>query len=371
MNEEYIDLREVFGQLWKRRKLFVKVLIITFVLSCIWIVPFPRTYSTTITLSPEASTPGVSGTLGSLASSFGIDLNSAQSADAIFPVIYPDVIGSTAFTTSLFDVHVKSIDGVVDTTYYHYLNRMQKQALWLKPVEWVRKQLRKLIGEDAVVAAGNKQAKSGSSVFLSRRQKEIIDKINAKVGCRIDKKTEVITITVTDQDPLISASMADSVRVLLQDYITAYRTKKARVDVEFYTELLQRSRQEYDDAVRAYSRFSDSHQESSLQSTLTRQDVLNNEMQMKLNTYNLVASQLQAARAKLQERTPAFTVIQPAVVPLKASAPKRMIFVLMMLVLAFMGTCLWIAKDFVKAQLVHIKKTDAEAPVEESPQGTV
>ena len=67
------------------------------------------------------------------------------------------------------------------TGMYINLNRMQKQALWLKPVEWVRKQLRKLIGEDAVVAAGNKQAKSGSSVFLSRRQKEIIDKINAKI----------------------------------------------------------------------------------------------------------------------------------------------------------------------------------------------
>ena len=51
-------------------------------------------------------------------------------------------------------------------------------------------------------------------------------------------------------------------------------------------------------------------------------------MQLKYNAYTALQTQLQAARAKLRENTPAFTLLQGAAVPIKASKPKRMIFVL-------------------------------------------
>ena len=49
-------------------------------------------------------------------------------------------------------------------------------------------------------------------------------------------------------------------------------------------------------------------------------------MQLRYNAYTAHSTQLQAARAKLREETPAFTQIQSATVPIKPSAPKRMIF---------------------------------------------
>jgi capsular polysaccharide biosynthesis protein len=61
--------------------------------------------------------------------------------------------------------------------------------------------------------------------------------INKKMVCEVDKKTNVITITVTDQDPLIAATVADSVQIYLQRAITEYRTKKARVDLEYVDKL--------------------------------------------------------------------------------------------------------------------------------------
>ena len=59
-------------------------------------------------------------------------------------------------------------------------------------------------------------------------------------------------------------------------------------------------------------------------------------------------TQYQAAKAKVQERTPAFTIVKGAAVPVKASGPKRMIFVLSMLFLAFIATTLYIAKAELK-----------------------
>lgn len=52
--------------------------------------------------------------------------------------------------------------------------------------------------------------------------------IGEKITCAIDQKTEVITITVQDQDRLVCALMADSARQHLEDFIIQYRTKKAK-----------------------------------------------------------------------------------------------------------------------------------------------
>ena len=61
-----------------------------------------------------------------------------------------------------------------------------------------------------------------------------------------------------------------------------------------------------------------------------------------MQTYNIISTQLDAAKAKVQERTPAFTILQNATIPAKPAAPKRMIFVLTMLILSTMGTIAYI-----------------------------
>ena len=76
---------------------------------------------------------------------------------------------------------------------------------------------------------------------------------------------------------------------------------------------------------------------------------LENEMQLAYNAYSQNAQQLQTARDKVQERTPAFTILQAASVPAKPTQPKRVVFVAVMLILSFLASCLWIiGRDVVK-----------------------
>ena len=56
------------------------------------------------------------------------------------------------------------------------------------------------------------------------------------------------------------------------------------------------------------------------------------------------------AKAKVQERTPAFTVIQGASVPQIPAGPKRTLFVLFMLFLTFTGTLLYVLKSDIVSQ---------------------
>lgn len=72
---------------------------------------------------------------------------------------------------------------------------------------------------------------------LTKKQDEIARNIASKVSCSVDKKNYVISISVEDQDPLICATITDTVQSRLQQFITEYRTSKARKDLEYYQKL--------------------------------------------------------------------------------------------------------------------------------------
>lgn len=67
---EVIDLRLMFQKIWQRKMLFVKVLPIVFILSCLYIICIPRTYTSDTKMAPEMENSMSGGTLGSIASSF-------------------------------------------------------------------------------------------------------------------------------------------------------------------------------------------------------------------------------------------------------------------------------------------------------------
>lgn len=352
MNEQkkdVIDLTEVWKLLKTKKKVFFIVLPIVFVLSCLYIFPQPRYYRCSVKLAPEATSENVAGGLSSLASQFGVNLGGATQ-DAIYPLLYPDVVSSNEFVIGLLGINVKSVDGLVNTDYYNYMSKLQKKNPITAPVKKVTRSIGKLFASKDQPGPPSKG--SGMSAFrMSKKDSELLDQIKANISCDVDKKTEVITIKVEDQDPLICATMADSVRNHLQTFITKYRTNKARVDVEHYEKLAKQSKREYEYCVREYSAYCDANQDVMLQSFISKRDELENEMQLKFNAYSAMRTQLEAMRAKLQEKTPAFTTIESATVPVKPAGPKRIIFIFGMCFLATFVTALWLARKqlFTKA----------------------
>ena len=90
---ETIDLRVIFSKIWAKKKIYYIVLPIVFILSCAYILCIPRTYTSSLSLAPEMNnSSNLGGTIGSLASSFGIDLGSMETTDAINPMLYPDLM---------------------------------------------------------------------------------------------------------------------------------------------------------------------------------------------------------------------------------------------------------------------------------------
>lgn len=345
MNEKeeknIIDLGKIFKTLWAKKKVFFIMWSIVFALSCLWIFPQPRYYNCSVSLAPEATGEDVAGGLSSIASNFGINLGGTGN-DAIYPTLYPDLFESNEFIVDLMNIKVTTSDKTLTTDYYTYLSKHQKKNWLTQPFTKVISSIKKMFSSKK--PSGPSKEKKLNPFMLSDYDYNLIESVKGRIGCTVNKKTDVISITVKDQDALVCATMADSIREHLQQFITEYRTHKTRLDVEHYQNLADSANLEYRSAVNEYAQFCDANQDIILQSQQSRRDELENEMQMKYNTYQAMSTQLEAMKAKLQERTPAFTTLKSATVPLKAAGPKRMFFVVVMLILSTIILSVWLTR---------------------------
>ncbi|MDE6689581.1 MAG: chain-length determining protein [Prevotella sp.] len=347
-NKEVIDFGLLWNKLWTRRILFIKVWAITFVIACIYIYPIPRYYNTSTKLAPEMGGSSLSsGALGSLASSFGFDLGGMETNDAINPTLYPDLMEDNGFVTGLFNIKVTSSDGDISTDYYNYLKYHQKKSIWGVPLVWVKGLFKSKKNKSDTESEFN-------PYILSEEDYNIAEIIRSNIRFNLDDKTGVITVTATAQDPLVCKILADSVTVYLQDFITKYRTNKARIDLAYYTALADTALTEYREAAKAYSRYADANTNVVLESYRNKLNDLENDMSLKFSTYSALNTQVQAARGKVQERTPVFTQLKGASVPIKPAGPKRMIFVMLMLMLTTAVTVAsLLRKDLLKIITIH------------------
>ena len=335
-----IDFVEIFKKLWKNRKTFYIVLPATLIITYLLTLCVPRYYKCTVSLTQESSSSSISslGSLGSLASSMGLGslAKMGGSSDAYYAEIYPNILKSNDFIASLMTVEIQTQKGDIKTNYYTYLRDYQKNAWW-NIVKGAIIELIKPTPKD------NYGGKDKISVFnLTERQSKLFEGVQSNIFCEVDKKTDVVTIVVKDQDPLVCATMANETCKKLQEFIINYRTNKAKIDYDYYKKLCAEAKAKYERARQLYASYSDANMDMVLESYKSKTEDLENDMQLKYNLYTAMNTQMQMAQAKLQEATPAFTVIQSATVPYKPAGPKRVFISLAMTILAFIALSGWI-----------------------------
>lgn len=297
----------------------------------------PKQYESQVELAPEFSSSsfGLSDNLTELASTFGIKMGGSSSVDAIYPDLYPDIFTSTDFIMSLYDVPIRTTTNNTPRPYLDHILKESKVPFWKRPSLWIK-----------AILAKKKQdgGKTGEAdpYFISKNNWEIIKAIQSMVTCSVDKKNSIITISVTDQDPLAAAILTDTLQQRLQTYITNYKTAKTRIDVAHYKKLVAEAKEQYKKSRNKYISSSDGHRNAFLMSAIAKTEDFKNEMSQDYEVYSQYLAQLKIAEAKLQENTPAFTVIQRAVTnQIPVSTPKIIILLLWVFLSCAVGV-LWI-----------------------------
>ena len=338
--EQEIDLMEMALKVWAERKWVIKMCGIAAVVGIIVAFSIPREYSTTVKLAPESAGKSGGG-MSSLAAMVGINLSSGSSGDALSPDLYPDIVASTPFLIDLFNVRVQDQKSRIDTTLYTYLEEHQRAPWWsailsapMKVLGWTLSLFRE------------KEEKDGEAQLdpfrLTPKEAAIARALSSRITIAVDKKTGVTTLSDMMQDPLMSASVTDTELSKLQCRITNYRTNKARHDLAFAEKLYQESKKNYEAAQSKYANFVDANKNIVQLSFRVEQERLQNEVSLAYQNYSQMAQQLQLAKAKVQEITPVYTVVQPASVPLRPTKPNKIMVLVGFVFLAFAACAGWI-----------------------------
>lgn len=167
-------------------------------------------------------------------------------------------------------------------------------------------------------------------------------------------------VTISLQDPLAAAIVADSAVHKLQEYITDYRTRKAKQDYDFQLSLCKQYKKEYFEAQQEYAKFADANRNVILQTVTSEKDRLQKKLSLAEQIYSQSMGQLQVLRGKLQEAKPVFAVVEPATVPLFPTSPNKMFIIIAFAFLAFIFESAWIlfGKDFHHNFKNKLKKED-------------
>lgn len=336
-----IDLRALIHNLWNKRKTILKIMGIGLLIGIVIAFSIPKTYKVDITLSPESGQNGNSSNLAGMASMLGIGGIGGSSQDAVNSTMFPDLIKSTPFILEMYNVevtpqksqHAMKLSDYIDT---------QKSPWW----GYIFKLPGMAINGIRSLFISNKNTNDSNNIIdpfrLTGEQNGKIALIKGALSATTDSKSNMTIVSATFQDPEVAAAVADSAVAKLQEYIIDYRTRKAQEDCNYLEKLCKERKEEYYKAQKAYADFMDANRNVVLQRTQAEGTRLQNDMSIAFQIYSQVETQLQVARAKVQEAKPVFAIVEPATVPLNPSSPNKKIIILGLMFLGFIGSSAWI-----------------------------
>ena len=343
-----IDLMDLLRKVIGIRKKIYKAAGIGLIIGIIVAISIPKQYTVEVTLSPEMGNNKGGGLSGLAASFLGSGVSMGDGTDALNASLSADIVSSTPFFLELSNMKVP-VSGSEKISLSSYLDE-ESSPWWSYVIGFpgmVIGGVKSLFIEDEDESIFLDKASQGT-IELSKKESQKIESLKKKIVASVDKKTSMTSVTATFQDSKVAAVVADSVVKKLQEYIIDYRTSKSKEDCLYLEKLFKERQQEYYVAQKKYADYMDSHDNIILQSVRTEQERLQNDMSLAYQVYSQVASQLQVARAKVQEEKPVFAVVEPAVVPLYPSGTSRKVYVL---VFVFLSVCIVIfwnlfGKDF-------------------------
>lgn len=337
-DEQEIDIMELISKLWKKRAMIIKWCIAGAIVGLVVGFSIPKTYTASTVLAPE-SNDAKGGSVSSLAALAGINL-SGGGADAINVDMYPDVVHSTPFIVDLFDLPVEfeRKGETINTTLLDYMLEYQRSPWWspiikfpFKALGWVMS-IGKEKEEDVIVPIDQLNVNN-----LPKKEREVVKFFAENIMINVDKKTGKTSVSLDLQDPQVVYVVVDAIVKNLVDYMSDYRSSKARQDAENLSKICAERKAEYYAAQQAYASFVDSNKSVVRQSAQAELERLQQEMNLAYQVYSQVATNLEAARIQEQQAKPVFVTLNPVTVPLKKTAPSK---AKMLVIFTFLAGCI-------------------------------
>ena len=313
INIRLVDIIEFIKD--SRRKMLIGA-VIGLIVGVLYAYSKPDTFKVEVTVMPEIQNKGNSG-LGAVSAFAGLGLDNAGTSDAIRPDLYPNVLQSVPFALNILDQPVYSKKLNKKITLQDFINETSTVSF-----------LDKLLSLFSISDNTDKEDTTNSknkiqAIQLTKAQDGLVKAVQGSVASVYDKKTGILTITAIEPDPIVAATVAQLSLNYLTNYITAYRTDKARKRVVFLANQVSEAKRQYQAAEYALSNYRDRNRSLFLNTAKLDEQRLQADYLLQQSVYSDLAKQLEQAKIKVQEDTPTFKTLEPPTVPLRKSGPRR------------------------------------------------
>jgi uncharacterized protein involved in exopolysaccharide biosynthesis len=358
--DDSIDVVAILKTLWKGRLTLIICTVLGIGVGLLVAFSTPNQYTARTVLVPQVKSSAKS-SLSSLASLAGVDLGMSESAD-LSPILYPQIVGSIPFKLELMHtpVHFQDCDSAISVLDYYTLDR--KPTLLSTAAKYT-------IGLPGVImgairpkpkeTAPPKQMLKGP-INLTADELAIKKILDAQVSLEVEKKEGYLTLTVTMEDPIVAAELAEKAQQMLQQFITDFKVEKSRAELNFIQERFNIAKSQAEGY--QYGMASNLDRYKDLTSNIP--EVSNSRLQSKYTIANSVymelAKQLEQAKIQVKRDTPVFTVVEPVSIPKEKSNSGRIkILILFMMVGCVGGVALLYLKKWLHE--LKLKWADTQA----------
>ena len=341
---------EWWAYVWQHRKLMGRLAVLGVLVGLVVWLSIPNEYETDIFTAAEARVVYVD---PDGAVTTRNDPRADRIRDAILPSHYRALIASPTFLMPLSRIPVTLNDDThTSMTLYDYMAEHQRYPWWQYIVSGVfsipRLMLAPFRDNDEDTLSLNQPfretllAADEGVVRLSRKDARVVKALRRRFDVEIDADKQSVALMVRMQDPLVSATVADSLLAHLHRYMNRYRREKEQQRLVENEELLRQTREDYHRAQDEYARYADSHRALATTAARAEQAKYRVRMQLAEREYRRASRLVQAARRRVAMERPVLTVIEGARVPRHPASPSAPLTIGKWLLVAVGGGLGWL-----------------------------
>lgn len=350
-NSDEIDITEILKRFWIKRGFILKLTTI-FLLIGLFIAMFsPVQYTSTCTVVPQTGNRSGSSNLSSVAAIMGVNLGTAMMAEGtLSPNIYPEIIKSVPFTREIMktEVIVKKSNGQPITLYDYYADKQYREFNLLGAIK------KYTIGLPGVIISairgGNQSAivetspvVDSTNVFnLSAKERRVYNAIQGAIQINLNSREGSVTLGYTFPEPKVAAEVTDKIYNTLEEYVSQFKSEKLKDNLEFIEKSYETAREDFLNAQDRLTSFQDANRGLTTASARSMEARLRNEYDIAYTIYRELATQREQAKIAVKENQTILTLVNPPVVPVVKSAPRRSIIIIGFLFLGVVVAVGWV-----------------------------
>ncbi|MCC5937198.1 MAG: hypothetical protein JJU34_07940 [Lunatimonas sp.] len=299
------------------RKYIFGSFVIAFLFGLILYLGTPTEYKVEVKLLPEAANRDSNDLLRQLGGGAGALMGGGLARsqnELIDPILYNEILASTPFLFNLLEDTYKHSEFGEMTLREFYDNHKKDDIFTLikrytiqLPSQFNRKphglsdeELRRVFEDEGILQSSDARA---------------VGDLKDKFAISYKPNLGLVSFSVTFYDRSMAKQLAEKATQSIIEYLVEYKAGKAGQNLNFVQKRHDEAKALFFKSQEALATFRDANFNIQSSSYKIREERLVAEFNQATSLYNTLIQQLEMAKVKLQEETPVFSVIEPAIMP--------------------------------------------------------